>query len=154
MKPKIFLHKSKEKKRFRLFDPGQFKNLYTFPLFHACDRQTQVNLDNIDYEKFPNIANANGWECVLNPGDVLYLPSYWYHHVTSFTRSTGLNFWFVSNPGEVKFPLSDYQIAAVRRNIEKLIGQAIGPENVGEFLKELADRRYDYVTFKKKRRKN
>jgi len=80
-------------------------------------------------------------------------PSYWYHHVTSFTRSAGLNFWFVSNPGEVKFPLSDYQIAAVRRNIEKLIGQAIGPENVGEFLKELADRRYDYVTFKNKEAK-
>ncbi len=38
----------------------------------------QVNFDDPDFEKFPNFREAQGMEAVLGPGDVLYLPMYWW----------------------------------------------------------------------------
>ena len=37
----------------------------------------QVDFDNPDYEKFPNFKNIVGYETVVGPGDVLYIPMYW-----------------------------------------------------------------------------
>lgn len=37
----------------------------------------QVDFDNPDYEKFPNFKNVVGYETVVGPGDVLYIPMYW-----------------------------------------------------------------------------
>lgn len=37
----------------------------------------QVDFDNPDYEKFPNFKNVVGYEAVVGPGDVLYIPMYW-----------------------------------------------------------------------------
>lgn len=37
----------------------------------------QVDFDNPDYEKFPNFRNVVGYETVVGPGDVLYIPMYW-----------------------------------------------------------------------------
>jgi len=38
---------------------------------------SQVDFENPDYERFPNFRNAHGYEAVLGPEDVLYLPMYW-----------------------------------------------------------------------------
>ena len=38
----------------------------------------QVDFDNPDYEKFPKFRDVKGFEAVLGPGDVLYLPMYWW----------------------------------------------------------------------------
>lgn len=37
----------------------------------------QVDFDNPDYEKFPNFKHVVGYEAVVGPGDVLYIPMYW-----------------------------------------------------------------------------
>ncbi len=36
-----------------------------------------INLDNPDFDKFPNFRKIKGYECTLKPGDVLYVPMYW-----------------------------------------------------------------------------
>ena len=38
----------------------------------------QVDFENPDYEKFPKFKDARGREGVLGPGDVLFLPMYWW----------------------------------------------------------------------------
>ena len=38
----------------------------------------QVDFENPDFEKFPKFKQAHGLEAVLAPGDVLFLPMYWY----------------------------------------------------------------------------
>ena len=37
----------------------------------------QVDFDNPDFERFPKFKNASGFEAVVGPGDVLFLPMYW-----------------------------------------------------------------------------
>lgn len=61
----------------------------------------QVDFDRPDYTKFPNFKNVRGYETVVGPGEVLYIPIYWWHHVESLMRggpTVTVNFWYkVSN---------------------------------------------------------
>ena len=38
----------------------------------------QVNLESPDFDRFPNLRHLHGYEAVVGPGDVLYLPMYWW----------------------------------------------------------------------------
>ena len=64
-------------KRFLLFAPDQFPCMYPYPTYHPCDRQSQVDLENPNYELFPKFKEVSGYEIVVGPGDVLYIPMYW-----------------------------------------------------------------------------
>ncbi|KXJ20689.1 hypoxia-inducible factor 1-alpha inhibitor [Exaiptasia diaphana] len=83
-------------KRVILFRPDYFKSLYPFPVGHPHDRQSQVNFDNPNFEKFPNFLDIEGLEAVVGPGDVLYIPIYWWHYVESERNNmtVSVNFWF------------------------------------------------------------
>jgi hypothetical protein len=86
---------------------------------------------------------------IVGPGDLLYLPPYWFHYVRSLEQTTSINFWFripSPNSSDIKFPLSASQKTAVRRNIEKMLGETVGPENVGTFLTELTAGRWDNLS--------
>jgi len=133
------------KKKFTLFSPANWVYLYPYPNAHACDRQSRVDILNPDLEKFPKVVNAQAQEAFLEKGDVLYIPPYFWHHVSSLTETISLNFWFnpSPNPPDPTFPLSESQIVAIRRNIEKMLGVAIGPGLIPQFLKELHEGRYD-----------
>ena len=69
------------KKKFTLFRPSQWTNLYPYPFLHPSHAQSQVNLSDADLERFPQVQQAHAIEAVLIPGDVLYMPPLWFHHV-------------------------------------------------------------------------
>lgn len=69
------------KKKFTLFQPSQWSNLYPYPFLHPSHAQSQVNLSDADMERFPRVQQARAVEVVLVPGDVLYMPPLWFHHV-------------------------------------------------------------------------
>lgn len=53
------------------------------------------NPDNPDFEEFPLAAAIDFYECTLKPGDILFNPSSWWHHVTNKSTSIGVGFrWF------------------------------------------------------------
>uniref|UniRef100_A0A9L0SC02 Hypoxia inducible factor 1 subunit alpha inhibitor n=1 Tax=Equus caballus TaxID=9796 RepID=A0A9L0SC02_HORSE len=92
-----FFAQIKGYKRCILFPPDQFECLYPYPVHHPCDRQSQVDFDNPDYERFPNFQNVVGYETVVGPGDVLYIPMYWWHHIESLLNggiTITVNFWY------------------------------------------------------------
>ena len=39
--------------------------------------QLQVDFDSPNHEKYPQLKDLVGYECVLQPGEVLYIPMYW-----------------------------------------------------------------------------
>jgi hypothetical protein len=43
---------------------------------------------------FPGFAQAEYVECVLGPGECLYLPPGWWHYVRSLTASFSVSFWW------------------------------------------------------------
>jgi len=57
---------------------GMVNMLYILDDGHCDADALQVNFEKPDYRRFPKFRNARGLEAVLGPGDVLYLPSYWY----------------------------------------------------------------------------
>ena len=49
---------------------------------------------NPDYTKYPAYRHANRLTVTLNPGDLLYLPSLWFHHVQQSDDTIAVNFWY------------------------------------------------------------
>ncbi|KAM9197300.1 hypoxia-inducible factor 1-alpha inhibitor isoform 2-T2 [Dugong dugon] len=127
----------------------QFECLYPYPVHHPCDRQSQVDFDNPDYERFPNFQNVVGYETVVGPGDVLYIPMYWWHHIESLLNggiTITVNFWYkgAPTPKRIEYPLKAHQKVAIMRNIEKMLGEALGnPQEVGPLLNTMIKGRYN-----------
>ncbi|XP_066588452.1 bifunctional peptidase and (3S)-lysyl hydroxylase JMJD7 isoform X2 [Prorops nasuta] len=49
---------------------------------------------NPDYERFPDYKNATRLEVTLRKGDILYLPSLWFHHVRQSHSCIAVNYWY------------------------------------------------------------
>lgn len=134
-------------KRVILFPPTQFECLYPYPVYHPHDRQCQVDFENPDFKRFPKFNEAHGLEAVLGPGDVLYLPSYWFHHFETLLNSgtaTSVTFWYKASPvGQIARPLKPHQKMAVMRNIEKMILEALGNDDeLAPFMESMVLGRY------------
>ncbi|GMF16649.1 unnamed protein product [Phytophthora lilii] len=48
---------------------------------------------NIDTERYPLAAELNPIEVVVNAGEVLYLPSLWYHRAAHLCPTISVNYW-------------------------------------------------------------
>lgn len=73
----VFHTAIKGKKRFMLFPQSESKKLYR----HPFTIRSYVDVDNPDFEKYPLLKHAQGYEVVLEPGETLFIPSGWWHHV-------------------------------------------------------------------------
>ncbi|GGX80216.1 cupin-like domain-containing protein [Massilia dura] len=51
-----------------------------------------------DFDRFPLARQAATIECIVNPGDMLYVPAGWYHQVRSLTFSLSSNRWARAMP--------------------------------------------------------
>ena len=75
-------------RRFTLFPPGQVGNLYIGPLEHTPSGPpvSLASLKSPDMARFPRMRTALEHALVadLEPGDTLFLPAVWWHHVESF----------------------------------------------------------------------
>lgn len=54
----------------------------------------KVDLDNIDEKQFPNIQKLEFMDCILEEGEMLYIPPKWWHYVRSLTTSFSVSFWW------------------------------------------------------------
>lgn len=46
-------------------------------LVTRCVCPSQVDIFNPDLKRFPRFKDAQAYECIVGPGDVLYIPIYW-----------------------------------------------------------------------------
>jgi lysine-specific demethylase 8 len=61
------------------------------------EEQKQRDLQRLRGEfeaQFPRFKDAEYVDCVLQPGDCLYIPVGWWHYVRSLTPSFSVSFWF------------------------------------------------------------
>lgn len=105
-------------KHLTLFEPHQNKNLYEAHIpeallgYNKNKRRiyrkellqstsmvmSPVDILQPDYSRFPNFARAKRLRCVLSPGDVLFMPAFWWHEVQSYPdpheqRNLAVNYW-------------------------------------------------------------
>ncbi len=109
------------RRRFTLFPPDQFDNLYLGPIDNtpAGRAVSMVDLHAPDFERHPRFAEALRHALVaeLEPGDALFIPSMWWHHVEGLDAFNALvNFWWRETPNYLGQPQNalNHAILAVR----------------------------------------
>mmetsp|Transcript_1288 Transcript_1288/g.1983 ORF Transcript_1288/g.1983 Transcript_1288/m.1983 type:complete len:495 (+) Transcript_1288:176-1660(+) len=70
-------------RRYILSHPKNCQNLALFPKDHPSARHTFLNWADPDLEMYPEFKEGMVNEVVLQAGDVLYLPTQWFHHIVS-----------------------------------------------------------------------
>lgn len=87
------------RRRFTLFPPDQVRNLYIGPLDFA-PTGTAMSLarpDRPDDPRFPRMRQAleHAMSSELAPGDAIFIPPLWWHHVASLeTLNALVNYWW------------------------------------------------------------
>lgn len=92
------------RRRFTLFPPGQFRNLYLGPLDNtpAGRAVSMVDFAAPDLAAHPRFreALAHAQMAELDAGDAIFIPSMWYHHVEGLESFNVLvNYWWRDTPG-------------------------------------------------------
>ncbi len=99
------------RRRFTLFPPDQIFNLYPGPLEPTPGGQavSVVDFAQPDFGKYPQFreALAAGQTAELEPGDAVFVPSMWWHHVEGLSPfNTLVNYWWSSSPAFVPTPMN------------------------------------------------
>jgi len=99
------------KRRFTLFPPEQIFNLYPGPFEPTPGGQaiSLVDFENPDLAKFPNFLAAidAGQVAEVGPGDAVFIPSMWWHHVQGLSRFNALvNYWWTTLPAHIPTPMN------------------------------------------------
>ncbi|ATY34036.1 cupin-like domain-containing protein [Sphingomonas psychrotolerans] len=98
------------RRRFTLFPPEQVGNLYMGP-FDPTPAGVQVSMVHVtapDLARYPRFAEALAAALVaeLEPGDALYIPYQWYHHVEALDAFNVLvNYWWDPARADIGSPL-------------------------------------------------
>lgn len=97
------------KKRFRLYAPSEREHFYMLPQDSKYGHVSQIpEIDHVDLSIFPDFEKAKPYaDFILGPGDSLYIPKGWHHHVEHYRPSwdeyiiedkdklsISLNFWY------------------------------------------------------------
>jgi len=98
------------RRRFTLFPPEQIHNLYPGPLDPTPGGQqvSVVDFDAPDFARYPRFRDAldAGRSAVLEPGDAIFMPSLWWHHVQALEAFNVLvNTWWSSAAAHLPTPM-------------------------------------------------
>ena len=91
------------RRRFTIFPPEQFANLYPGPLENtpAGRPVSMVDFHAPDFDRHPRFSDAleHAQVAELEPGDAVYIPSMWWHHVEGLEPFNILvNYWWRDTP--------------------------------------------------------
>ena len=77
-------------RRYILSDPTQCSHLNLYPFAHPSQRHSKVNWSDPN-EYRDGLAQAQANEVVLQAGDALYLPTYWFHFIVTLNTNFQCN---------------------------------------------------------------
>jgi hypothetical protein len=90
------------RKRFRLISPEQTPYVY-----NEIGVYSRVDCKNPDYSRYPLFNNVKPLEVVLEPGDMLFLPVGWWHHVESLDVAIMLSYTNFRFPNQYEWSNPD-----------------------------------------------
>jgi lysine-specific demethylase 8 len=92
------------RKRFLLYPPG-ISGYYPCPMFSQTAHISRVFRDGpqLDRDRFPRFDESKVREVILEEGEILYLPAYWWHQVTSL--------------GDVNINVNTWSIPAITKQV-------------------------------------
>lgn len=104
------------RRRFTLFPPDALPDLYIGPLDFTPAGQaiSLVDVTRPDLQRFPRYAAAlqRAQVAELCPGDAIFIPSLWWHHVEALEPFNLLvNYWWRSTPAAMDSPMNALLLA-------------------------------------------
>ena len=115
----VFLNQFHGRKRVVLFAPEQSRAIYHQPFSVA----SYIDVNNPDYNQYPALQNVSGFECILEPGETLFMPSGYWHYI-EYTDS-GYSISLRANESYVRRAKGLFNIArhyVVDRGMNRLMG--------------------------------
>uniref|UniRef100_A0A3P8ZSK9 tRNA wybutosine-synthesizing protein 5 n=1 Tax=Esox lucius TaxID=8010 RepID=A0A3P8ZSK9_ESOLU len=106
------------KKRVVLYSPEDALHLYL-----SGDKSEVLDIDSPDLERFPEFVKACRYECVLEPGDLLFIPALWFHNTLALQFGVGVNIFWRHLPAErydKKDPYGNKDPVAATRALQTL----------------------------------
>ena len=79
------------RKEIFLASPNQSRYLYVYPDYI---QKSRIDPEHIDTARFPQASEATFYHAIVEPGDVVFIPKLWWHHLHSQESSVSLNYWF------------------------------------------------------------
>ncbi|XP_030643023.1 tRNA wybutosine-synthesizing protein 5 [Chanos chanos] len=77
------------RKRVVLFSPQDALHLYL-----SGDKSEILDIDDPDLQRYPEFGKAQRYECILEAGDLLFIPALWFHNTLALQFGVGVNvFW-------------------------------------------------------------
>lgn len=97
------------RRRITLFPPGQVSNMYIGPLLLTPGgaHVSMVDLRQPDLSRYPKFEDALNvaMQADVEPGDAVYIPSFWWHNVESLdSLSVLVNYWWGDTEGTAVRP--------------------------------------------------
>jgi Cupin-like domain len=83
------------RKKFLLYPPINYLSFYP-PLGEKFTHinHSKVNPIETNYDLFPQFPWQEQQEVILEAGDLLYVPPFWWHYVTAIDENISLSFWY------------------------------------------------------------
>lgn len=104
----VFLTQLHGRKEVVLFHPKYSKLLYRYPF----GVHSSVNIETPDYDKFPGLRFVEGLHCVMEPGDTLFIPSGYWHHIKYLEGGYAIN-QRALNPNPLMWLKGIWQVAVL-----------------------------------------
>ncbi len=83
----VFLTQLHGRKQVVLFSPAYSRFLYRYPF----NVHSSVDIEHPDYERYPALRFVEGYTCILEPGDTLFMPSGYWHYIKYLEGGYAIN---------------------------------------------------------------
>jgi hypothetical protein len=95
-----FLTQIRGRKQVILCPPREIARLYPVPVSYMANYFSQVNVASPDLTQFPAWADADRAVFEIGPGDMLFIPSFWWHAVRGVDQNMSINYWWRSRAAD------------------------------------------------------
>lgn len=81
-----------QRQQVLIFSPEDMQKLYLFPWTHPYHRRSQIlPLTDASELKYAGIGNVTGFEALLEPREILYIPKFWGYHIINVAPSISVH---------------------------------------------------------------
>jgi hypothetical protein len=88
------------RKEVILFPSTQLDDLYPQSSLAYMSNFSRVEIETPDLSRYPRFSLTTPLRAILEPGDFLYIPIYWWHQFYTLEASLNVNFWWQAGMGQ------------------------------------------------------
>jgi hypothetical protein len=116
----VFLTQLHGRKKVILFPPEYSKYLYRLPF----NVHSPVNPERPDFERYPALQFVHGYNCIIEPGDTLFMPSGYWHHIRYLEGGYAINQRAISH--NMSHLMRGVMNVSILSNLDDLLIKALG----------------------------